>query len=286
MHKLIPSSRNRKTLLRVIYFFLFIIFVTPIFIHFISEKRLPKRAGLAYELYDPELLKLNTTAKLVSYTDSLFETKNSDKYDTLLYVNLLTKVVKERFHHGLAKYTFSENWIAYIMDKVIWSHIGAIVSPDDILQHAEGLCSQQTIVYMEALKVKGINVRSVGLGYKEGPGHFLCEVKYGGSWHLRDVTLEPEWQKVVLKHSSISYYLQNKDSLYVVYNTRLSKPHFYKLMEKVEYGEVNDFPAKNMLIFHHFSLMTTYLLPLFFLVLFCHSIYQSIIEKLRTKTFD
>jgi hypothetical protein len=146
---------------------------------------------------------------------------------------------------------------------MLWSHLSAIVIPDDILKHSEGLCSQQTIVFMELLKRKGINVRSVGLGYKEGPGHFLCEVHYLSSWRLHDVTVEPQWKNTAGHHESMAYYLNHKDSLYTVYKSRMQKNIFDKITEKAIYGKVNEFPAKNMLIFQKTTFALTYMLPLF-----------------------
>lgn len=180
----------------------------------------------------------------------------------------MSELIKYRFIHGLSNYSFAENWIAYLSGKLMWSHLSAIVNPEDILKHPEGLCSQQTIVFMEVLKRKGINVRSVGLGYKEGPGHFLCEVNYKGGWHLHDVTLEPQWNRIVNDHKSMAYYLANKDSLYVAYEKRLPREMYTKLTEKVTYGDVNAFPAKKMQIFHQSTLIITYLLPIVFIALF------------------
>ncbi len=146
--------------------------------------------------------------------------------------------------------------------------MSAIVAPNDILKYPYGLCSQQTIVFMELLKRKGIKSRSVGLGYDEGPGHFLSEVYYEGSWHLYDISAEPVWKKIHNHHKSMEYYLNNKDSLYIVYESRMPKPLFDKITEKVVYGKVNDFPAKKMLLFHRFTYVLILFLPVFLLSLF------------------
>ena len=226
------------------------------------------------ELYKPELFYLNTVDKVVAYTDSIYYLSTKKNMDTVLFVSILSKTIKERFRYGQVDYTFSENWIAYLAGKLFWAHLSAIVNPDDLLKRKEGLCSQQTIVFMEALNRKHVNVRTVGLGYKEGPGHFLSEVSYNGSWHLHDVTMEPKWEKVVNHHESIEYYKQHMDSLYLAYNGRLDKTRFYKIMGKVEYGEVNEFPAKNMLLFHQITLIIIFLLPLLFFILFIISFHK------------
>jgi hypothetical protein len=188
-----------------------------------------------------------------------------NNFDTAQYVQIASKFTKERFYHGLSHYSISDNWIACLSGKFLWIHLSAIVNPNDILKHPEGLCSQQTIVFMELLKKKGINVRSIGLGYIEGPGHFLSEAYYNGSWHLHDVTMEPSWENVVHHHRSMSYYQSNKDSLYLAYESIYDKQLFNKLLEKVVISRTNEFPAKKMLFFHQITLFFTYLLPFFFL---------------------
>jgi len=42
---------------------------------------------------------------------------------------------------------------------------------------------------------------------------------------------------------------------------------FYKILEKVEYGEVNEFPAKNMILFHQVTKTFTYIIPAFFFLM-------------------
>lgn len=217
------------------------------------------------ELFRPELTRLNSVDKIVAYTDSVYAAQVHEGFDTVLYTRILSQLIKERFCHGTLDYSFSENWIACLSGKLIWNHMSSIVIPEDILKHQQGLCSQQTIVLMKVLREKNINVRSVGLGYKEGPGHFLCEIMYNGSWHLHDVSVEPIWRKLAHDHCSLNYYLTKRDSLFVAYESRLPKDTFYKLLEKTSYGEVNKIPASNMALFHKATFVLMYTLPLFFL---------------------
>ena len=225
-----------------------------------------RRIDCKNELFRPELFYVNSIDKALYYTDSIYN--NNSYFDTAQYVQIVSKFCKERFCHSLSHYSLSDNWIAYFSGKLVWSHLSAIVISDDILKHSEGLCSQQTIIFMELLRKKGINVRSVGLGYKEGPGHFLCEVHYNDSWRLHDVTMEPKWNRVENIHKSLNYYLHNKDSLFLAYEGRLGRKIFNKLMERSEYGEVNEIPGKRMFIFQKITYFFTYTLPLFFLFMF------------------
>ncbi len=249
----------------ILFLFLFFISILPFFGRLFQQE---KQVTVTNELYTPELSSLNSVDKVVHYTDSLYAVKNVQGFDTAVYVHIVSRTVRERFYHGLSQYTLPENWIAWVSGKLFWSHLSAIVIPNDILKHSEGLCSQQTIVFMEILRRKNINVRSVGLGYKEGPGHFLCEVHYLGSWRLHDVTVEPQWKNnITANHESMDYYVVHKDSLYNVYKNRMEKPLFDKITEKVSLGKVNEFPAKSMFIFQNVTAVFTYVLPLLFLVI-------------------
>jgi hypothetical protein len=218
------------------------------------------------ERYNSTLNTVNSLEKAAVYVDEQYALEGLKEFDTAVYVKTATRFTKDRFFHGLARYDFADNWICYLSSKIAWDHFSAIVDPDDILDHAEGLCSQQSIVYMELLKKKGIKTRSVGLGYKEGPGHFLTEVFYKGSWHLHDVTMEPQWEKIKNHHESLDYYLRNKDTLFVAYEGILPRASFDKIMEKAEYGDPGEFPAKKMLWFQRITNWLTYLLPLGFFI--------------------
>lgn len=253
----------------VIFGILFIVSVLLLFGDFFTSKNGKK---VENELFKSELIYLNSIDKVVSHADSLYKLTNIIGFDTAKYVQIVSETIKQRFSYGLLHYKFSENWIAALSGKLFWSHLSAVVDSDDILKHSEGLCSQQTIVFMEVLKRRGINVRSVGLGEVKGPGHFLCEVHYENSWRLHDVTKEPQWSKIVNHHESMEYYLANKDSLYAVYENRIKRKEFDKIMKKVVYGKVNEFPAKKMALLHQITLLITYILPLFFLFMFISSL--------------
>lgn len=252
---MIGFFKSRATL---IYLILTFVFVTPLLIRTKGvEDRYTKT-----EQFKQELCSINTIDEALDYIDTQAGINNGGDFDTLKYIQATSKFTKERFFHGLARYRVSENWIANLGAKCLWDHMSAIVDPDDIMKYCGGLCSQQTIVFLEILKRRGIKARSVGLGSKEGPGHFLSEAFYENSWHLYDVTLEPQWIKITGHHKSMEYYQANSDSLFVVYESRLSRGNFDKVMKKVEYGKTNEFPAKNMLLFHNITYGLTYALPI------------------------
>lgn len=257
------SKRVKKSSIVLFFFILSVIAIIPFGTKFSSQ-------NFAYnDRYNDGLNRLKNTNEVINYVDSLYNIKlEGGFYDTVKYLSVLNDVLKQRFYYGISRYSISENWIAHFAGKFFWSHLSAIVEPEDILKHNEGLCSQQTIVFLSILKKKGIKFRSVGLGQKEGPGHFLCEVFHNGNWHLYDITLEPNWNLVGKKQKDMTYYLSNRDSLYVAYKGKLSKENFNKILNKVEYGLPNQMPAKNMLLFHKMSKVLTYLIPLILLILF------------------
>lgn len=241
------------------------------------------------ELFNIQLSRFNSIEDITAHIDGIYSATNfSPKIDTLAYVKATSDIVKKRFYHGLSEYSLKDNWIAYLGAKLFWNHLNAIVEPDDILDYSQGLCSQQAIVFLEILKRKGIKTRWVGLGYKEGPGHFLAEVQYQGKWHLYDVNLEPKWERVTNHHESIAYYKQYPDTLFLAYEGIISRNLFDKIMEKAQYGEVNEFPAKNMLLFHRITKIVTYLIPVFLgiiilITLFKQKVPSKIIQKTASK---
>ena len=226
------------------------------------------------EQFDPKLLNINTIGKVVKYVDCLYNIKAKQTFDTATYVLTVSKVVSDKFYHGTLNYRFSENWIAYLCSKIIWSHLSSIVITNDILKHTHSFCSQQTIVFMDILMRKKINVRSVGLGTEDTAGHFLCEVYYEGKWHLHDVNLEPKWERIKHIRESLSYYLQYKDSLYTVYDGILPKIALEKMLQDVEYGPVNVLPGGNLRLFQQVTKIMTYVLPIIFMILFLFVLFK------------
>ncbi|MES2514089.1 MAG: hypothetical protein V4580_08080 [Bacteroidota bacterium] len=235
------------------------------------DKPVPYRinySAASKEMFLPELKRLNSTDAVYNYADSVYLALNLADFDTTRYVKVVSGTVKRRFYHGLSCYSLSQNWICYTLGEICWSHISAIVNPDDILGYPEGLCSQQNIIFMEVLRKKGITTRTVGLGVEEGPGHFLCEVRYNNGWHLYDVDVEPNWKATVFNHESLELLLKNKEELYKIYDGRLPKSTIDTMIKKISYGVPNKFPAHNMYIFQKFTKIITYVLPVFFLLLF------------------
>jgi len=113
------------------------------------------------ELFDRNLLEINSLDKAENYVDEIYKAEMLESFDTLKYVEVVSGFAKKRFYHGLSHYNIYENWIAVLAGKVFWTHMSAIVNSDDILKYPYGLCSQQTIVFMELLKRKDILINSL-----------------------------------------------------------------------------------------------------------------------------
>ena len=274
---LLKSYKIKLTL----YLLLLLLCILPIAIYSVSkldENQSPN------ELFKIELSHFKSIIDLSAYIDGVYSVNNSlTKMDTSSYVNITSEIVKRRFYHGISHYSVHENWIAAFLGQCFWSHFSAIVEPDDILLHNEALCSQQAIVFTELLQRKVITTRWVGIGKKEGPGHFLSEVYYNNDWHLYDVNKEPNWDKIKSKHNSMNYYLKNKDSLYVIYDGLLNKATLDLFLKQVRYGIPNEFPAKKMLMFHRVTKTITYLLPMFFAFLIVKHLLKFRVKRKRIK---
>ncbi len=243
---------------------------------FVNESKLSvtNNAESSRELFEDHLQRLNSINQVTEYADSIYSSLNLYQFDTSKYVDICSEIIKRRFYHELSSYTLSENWIAYTCGNLFWSHFSAIVEPEDLLKHSKGICSQQNLVFTELLKKKKIMSRDIGLGTKEGPGHYLTEVWYQGKWHLYDVDIEPNWEIVNFDHLSMDSLMKNKMILYAIYGNKLTKEQINKITENLRYGVPNEFPAKNMLFFHQLSKILTYILPVIFLLVFCITIYK------------
>ncbi len=228
-----------------------------------KDQKIETEKNSGYDEYNIQLNQINSIEKSIAFIEKN-ELKNNSKLDTLKYVLNASEFVKKRFYHGVSRYTISENWIACLSGFLIWDHFSAIVNPDHILKHNKALCSQQSIVFMEILKRKGITTRFIGLGEKGKNGHFVNEVYYNNSWHFFDVNKEPHWGKINIKHESAEFYKNNPDYLIKIYEKILDKKDIMKLINHINYGEPNEFPAKKMLLFHFISKLFTYFIPLIF----------------------
>ncbi len=109
--------------------------------------------------------------------------------DTARYIGCLDSLLQLNFVHGYSHYSFGDNYVAHLLGRGVWSDIGAIVIPDDIMKQSSGSCSQQSIAFLEVLHRQGFRVRGVKLKFHTS-GHFAAAVFYGNAWRYYDVDLE------------------------------------------------------------------------------------------------
>lgn len=229
-----------------------------------------KTLGNAGEVFDPSLFRLNSVTKLLNYCDSLYANtaaiKQGIQFENM-YPELVNGVVSRRFYHGYSHYDFKDNFVGVLLSKMSISGLSAIVTPDDILGHANAACSQQSIVMMELLRKKGFATRKVGFKGKKY-GHFSFEVFYNGSWHFFDPNMEPDM--AVLKaynNPGIDFLSKNPHILLAAY----SKYPVEKVMDiypNYFYGSVNKFPAPAAMVFQKVTKIFSYTIWLFFLIAF------------------
>ncbi|HLP12588.1 MAG TPA: hypothetical protein VK177_11700 [Flavobacteriales bacterium] len=221
------------------------------------------------EHYSEDYLGLTSLNKLVDFCDNSYYEKapQTGISDTVKYINIVSDVVKRRFCHGLAEYRITDNWLLYLEGKLCWSHIAAIINPNDILKQNTALCSQQQLVFLSVLEKKSIPFRYVGLGKIEGPGHFVSEVLYGKKWRMSDVTFEPNWELTGNVRIAVDSLQKNKELFYRIYEKTHSRDVLSVLINHVHYGERNHIPGNKMAFFHTLNFVLIYLLPIFFFYL-------------------
>lgn len=265
-----------------LYLILFIASIIPFFLT--APVALESKKWSRNENYLPVLQEVKTIDAALRIIENVYNTsaKISNQLDTARFVNCTNAFVKEKFFHGYAQYSVNQNWILVLLGKT-WSHFSGIVNPNELIAYSEGLCSQQALVFMELLKRKGITSRSVGLGYPQGPGHFLCEVRLNNRWHLYDVTCEPKWEKTKFPHESMAFYLKNRNELENVYAHHYKKEMIAKLLERVEYGETNQMPAQRMQLLHTLTRFLVVLIPVLLLIQ-CVRNFKPIHQRLKKLT--
>jgi len=227
------------------------------------------------EEYDPSLRYLNSIKKLELYCDSLFYLSNG-KYTAgqseKIYTDIVSSVIRKRFYWGYSWYSFSDNYLGFVISKITGKDYAAIVDPDDIMKHPNAACSQQAIIMMEIFKSKGFKTRKVGFLGNNKDGHFACEIFYGNKWHFRDPTFEPD-TAVLNKYDkpNIEFLSTHKDVLFSSYRnhiTNYSRDSSYVLdvFKHYSYGKTDVFPAKNALIFQKITKFLSNSIWLFFLL--------------------
>ena len=123
-----------------------------------------KNLGHPWEEYDPSYYKKFRTIE--SVIDCANSAPEAGEKNSLPYYNVVAEVIRKRFYHAYSHYQFSDNPLSYLAGISIWSHLSAIVIPDDIMKHPMAACSQQSLVLMEIFKRNKIDYRKIGFRKK------------------------------------------------------------------------------------------------------------------------
>jgi hypothetical protein len=194
-----------------------------------------------WEAFSPTMaIELNSTDKIQHYIDAIATEKKVDK-NALAYINIIAATLRERFYHGYSYYNCKQNWMAFIAGKIIWQDVAAIVIPNDILQYPMAACSQQELVFIQLLKNNHIDYRKVIFKH-----HFALEALVNGKWYFFDTNLEP---KFVNNNRESLQNIIIKNQLDTIYSGRILSSSIDSMLGSPTYGKVNEFPAKNALLF-------------------------------------
>jgi|GEM_PF-3389668 len=200
----------------------------------------------ASETFEPGLTYLTSVDRATRWLDSTAAIRGI-KPASRQYVDLADTLVRLRFVHGYSYYRPSDDVISYLLGRVVWSHLSAIVDPDDILKFNNAACSQQAIVFMALLRRKGYRTRTVGL-----KGHFCTGVFYEGQWHFYDPNKEPRFRRDRPVPSSLEL-MSDKNLAYQAYRGIMSKSQVDTLFSKVTLDESAALPGYRVRILHNIT---------------------------------
>ncbi|MFT3682508.1 MAG: hypothetical protein QM791_19790 [Ferruginibacter sp.] len=228
--------------------------------NFFRKDIIPFPAYNHLEDFDPSLSGIKSLDQLEEYVDKRAAANNITP-GSFEYVELTESVVKQRFYHGFSHFSLNENWVAALGGRFD-EGLACKVKPEDILQHSNAACSQQSIVMMALLRKKHIDYRKVGF-----PHHYAMEVMIGKNWFFFDPDMEPTISKD--QRMETSWLLQG-DSLKQYYNAAVHKDLDYQFGVgiKATTGTVNEIPAANIKIFHSLTAIASklfWMLPLILL---------------------
>ncbi len=262
-----------KNLIILSIFLSFSLFLYEIHQHFMYKNNWDG-INKKIECFDPLLCRLENLNDLINYGDSIYGSPKISLKDSSSYANIIGRILRYRFYHNYSYYRVGHNYFGYFLAPFIKKDLSAIVLPNDILKYPNAACSQQSIIGMELFRKKGYSVRKVGFHDKKYGGHFCFEVKYGGKWHFFDPDKEPNYELLVaLNRPSFAAIHSNRLLLHSLYN-EIDTNCVDDLFNKVQYGNTNQFPAKNARIYQYATNFFSYTLWLW-LLLFYFYFYRS-----------
>jgi hypothetical protein len=215
-----------------------------------SEKKYSVReisAQLDDDDFDASLIRLNSIDKLTAYCDSFFEANKGAR----TYPGIVSEVIRKKFYHGYSYYDTKNNPVGVFFEPIVKNSATAIVIPDDIVQHPNAACSQQSIVGMEVFMRKGYNVRKVSMfDSLANTGHFAYEVYYEGGWHFFDTNQQPDADSLrKYNRPSVAFLATHPNIILSVYHKKKDPEMFKRLIMSYKLGPVDKFPAPNAYLY-------------------------------------
>ncbi|MDX2190144.1 MAG: hypothetical protein SFY32_09785 [Bacteroidota bacterium] len=193
----------------------------------------------------------NGLIKLSNKYDNLYQLEFGI-FDSTKYLKHLNYNFNADYSHNFILYSFYDNYVLFLFSELTQSKHRGIVIAEHLAMESEGICSQKTILFNELLRLKNFKTRVVRLNK-----HFCSEVFINGKWVFMDVGKKLQLIKMDTLYSAEEiknskkifneYYLKN------IKNDHTDSTITYHFFDKVEYAEINSFPAQNLRQLHYFT---------------------------------
>lgn len=159
-----------------------------------------------------------------SLDDLVFEAKRNSRDDSTFVVNL-HNLITRRFYFGYCKHTIFTNYFS-VLGGYFYYGLNGVMDPDLILKYSPyALCSQQAMVFLEALRKVNIPRKKILLN-----NHYVLSVFFNNSWHYSDPTMEviPIYQKRWLSTDEL---MQDTTFLIQLYSNSPAKINYAKIKD-------------------------------------------------------
>ena len=127
------------------------------------------------EVYDSKLHRIQSIDQLLQELGTMPGDTVSER------VLSLENLLRARFYYGYARYSFRENWVAWLAARTIDADLDAKTNAREIIESSWASCSQQAIVVQEVLRRMKLPYASVLF-----PNHFTAAVQIDGIWYVVD----------------------------------------------------------------------------------------------------
>ena len=188
--------------------------------------------------YEPSLRHLQTVDEIVAMARA-----NARDPSIKEQVYQLEQIVRLRFYGGYSRYTFGENWMAWLAARLFFANLDAKVLPGDILRHRAAACSQQAIVVQAALARMGLRYATAEL-----PSHFFATAWIDSEWYIVDPWGPLDRDRSKLQPFETITTEAGRDKLFTSTQSRAFAANLR--LEPARIVKIDTFPAKNVRLFH------------------------------------